>query len=300
MESAGTTITSRTRHPRLKRRSDQMVGNAHGGAGGQHRDHADLEAEHGEQRGDGQHQGRQVDAARDRHVQASAPARSPYRNSANSVCSANQIARLRITPTTAAVIAASAADSALLPRRVSTKGAPRKIHRKQGTKVTQVVSTPPSAPASSGGRLPGLAEGAHEADELHDHDQRPGRRLGHAQAVQHLAGPQPAIGLDGRLGDIGQHRVGAAEGDHRHLGEEHGDLAEHVARPQRSAAGPATGPSQSTRHTAATLSDQASPGRACAGSSSPSAVSASATTLPLPGPWPPPARKAGRPARPPR
>jgi hypothetical protein len=37
----------------------------------------------------------------------------------NSVCSANQIDRLRITPTTAAVIAVSAPASPLLPRNVS-------------------------------------------------------------------------------------------------------------------------------------------------------------------------------------
>src|SRR5882762_3649619 len=55
--------------------------------------------------------------------------------SRNTVCSANQTDRLRITPTTAAVIAVSAPASPLLPRRVSTNGAPRKIQRKQGVKV---------------------------------------------------------------------------------------------------------------------------------------------------------------------
>ena len=40
----------------------------------------------------------------------------------NSVCSANQIDRLRITPTTAAVIAVSAPASPLLPRSVSMIG----------------------------------------------------------------------------------------------------------------------------------------------------------------------------------
>ena len=96
-------------------------------------------------------------------------------------------------------------------------GAPRKIHRKQGTKVTQVVSRPPSTPASSGGSPRRIAERAQEADELGDHDQRAGRRLGHAQAVEHLARLQPAEGLHRLLRHIGQHRVGAAEGHHRHL-----------------------------------------------------------------------------------
>ena len=60
-----------------------------------------------------------------------------------------------MTPTTAAVIADSAPASALLPRSVSMKGAPRKIQRKQGVKVTQVASRPPSVPASIGGSAPG-------------------------------------------------------------------------------------------------------------------------------------------------
>ena len=134
------------------------------------------------------------------------------------------------------------------------KGAPRKMNRKHGTKVTQVASRPPSIPAVSGRERSGIAERAHEADELQDHDERAGRRLGHAEAVEHLAGLQPAVVLDRLLGDIGQDRVGAAEGHHRHGGEEDRDLAEHVARPSvaRSAA---TGTSHRARQTADTRSD---------------------------------------------
>jgi hypothetical protein len=127
---------------------------------------------------------------------------------------------LRITPTTAAVIAASAPASARLSRSRSTKGAPRKIHRKHGVKVTQVVSRPPSVPASSGGQPARVAERAHEADELGDHDQRPRRRLGHAEPVQHLARRQPAVVLHRLLRDVGEHRIGAAEGDDGHDAEE--------------------------------------------------------------------------------
>src|SRR6476661_11294207 len=75
--------------------------------------------------------------------------------SRNTVGSANQIDRLRIKQTTAAVIAVSAPASPLLPRRVSMKGAPRKIQRKHGVKVTQVASKPPSVPASIGDSVPG-------------------------------------------------------------------------------------------------------------------------------------------------
>src|SRR5919199_3474101 len=139
---------------------------------------------------------------------------------------ANQTARLRITPTTAAVIAESAALRALLPRIFSTYGAPRKIHRKHGVNVTQVASRPPSVPATSGFSAPGSRNAPMKPTNWST--MMPRRRLGHAEPVQHLARREPVVTLDGLLGDVGQHRVGAAEGDHRHLGEEQGDLAEHV------------------------------------------------------------------------
>src|SRR5262245_24146329 len=70
-------------------------------------------------------------------------------------CTANQIARLSTTPTTAAVIADSAAFRLLLLRKDSMKGAPRKIHRKHGVNVTQVASKPPQVPATIGDSVPG-------------------------------------------------------------------------------------------------------------------------------------------------
>src|SRR5262249_30510337 len=75
--------------------------------------------------------------------------------SRNTVWIANQMARFKTTPTTAAVMAESAALSALLPRNASTNGAPRKIQRKQGVNVTQVASKPPSVPAIMGASGPG-------------------------------------------------------------------------------------------------------------------------------------------------
>src|SRR5207249_7448118 len=72
----------------------------------------------------------------------------------NTAWIANQTARFSTTPTTAAVIADKAPLSALLPRNVSMNGAPRKIQRKEGMKVTQVASKPPSVPASIGGSEP--------------------------------------------------------------------------------------------------------------------------------------------------
>ena len=50
-----------------------------------------------------------------------------------------------MTPTTAAVIAASAPASRRLPRSSSIKGAPAKIHSSEGTKVTHVVIAAPSS-----------------------------------------------------------------------------------------------------------------------------------------------------------
>ena len=68
----------------------------------------------------------------------------------NRTCSANQTVRLRMTPTTAAVMAASAPDSLWLERSCSTNGAPAKIHSIEGVKVTQVVMAAPSTPAMIG------------------------------------------------------------------------------------------------------------------------------------------------------
>ena len=60
-----------------------------------------------------------------------------------------------MTPTTAAVIPVSAADSDRLPRSRSTYGAPRKMNTKHGTNVTQVVSSAARTAATHGFRLPG-------------------------------------------------------------------------------------------------------------------------------------------------
>ena len=98
-----------------------------------------------------------------------------------------------MTPTTAAVIAASAPASRRLPRSSSMNGAPAKIHSIDGTKVTQVVSAAPSSPAVSGENGAGVAEGGEEADELRHQDQRAGRGFGKAEAVDHFRRGQPAV-----------------------------------------------------------------------------------------------------------
>jgi hypothetical protein len=70
--------------------------------------------------------------------------------------------------------------------------------------------------------------GGQEADELHDHDERSGGGLGHAEPVQHLAGLEPVVGFDCLLRHVGEHGIGAAKGDNGHLGEEGADSAEGV------------------------------------------------------------------------
>ena len=93
-----------------------------------------------------------------------------------------------------------------------------------------------------------MPEGRQEADELHHHDQRPRGGLGHAEPVEHLAGLEPAIGLDRLLRHVGEHGIGAAEGDDGHLREEDADIAEDVDRCRAAPAMIAiTGTSQSAK-----------------------------------------------------
>ena len=71
--------------------------------------------------------------------------------------SPNHTARLRTTPTIAAVIAESAVANFTLPRNLSMCGPPRKIQRKQGVNVAQVVSNAPELRREAGADLPDAA-----------------------------------------------------------------------------------------------------------------------------------------------
>src|SRR5215831_18286224 len=99
---------------------------------------------------------------------------SPYQRSGmvsrKIVCSANQIARLRMTPTTAAVMPARAPDNGLLSRKRSMKGAPSPIHKKHGEGRPGRQQSAQGA-GEQGRQRAGVAVRRHEADELHDHDQ---------------------------------------------------------------------------------------------------------------------------------
>ena len=166
-------------------------------------------------------------------------------------------------------------------------------------KVTQVASRPPSAPAVIGDKRAGIAEGGHEAHELQDHDQRSGRGLGHAEAVQHLARPKPVVVLDRLLRDIGQHRVGAAEGHHRHLREEDRDLAEDVAGPERPAGRRRPAPATARARWRWRAAHAPTVGRAWAGKFlAEQAIGVAPASLPPCWPWPPPTWNCGQPGAP--
>ena len=206
--------------------------------------------------------------------------------------------RLRMTPTTAAVIADSAPASALLPRSVSMIGRaeedPEEARRERHPGREQAAERA----GEQRRQRAGIAKRRHEADELQHHDQRAGRRLRHAEAVEHLARRQPVIVLDRLLRDIGQHRIGAAERHHRHLAEEHRDLAEDVVPARATTSSSATGTSHSASQIAATRSAARRFGRACVGHVvAEQAVDRRGACAP---PCPPPREMPARPARAPK
>ena len=79
------------------------------------RDHADLEAEDRNRRAERQNETPNIEACQDRRVKAEAKSADMARGAKHRV-NCDQIARLRMTPTTAAVIAESAPARGLLPR----------------------------------------------------------------------------------------------------------------------------------------------------------------------------------------
>ena len=175
------------------------------------------------------------------------------------------------------------------------KGAPRKIQRKQGVKVTQVASRPPSVPASSGDSVPGSRKAARKPTNCSTMISGPGVVSAMPRPSSISPRLQPVIVLDRLLRDIGEHRIGAAEGDHRHLAEEQRDLAEHVGRAERRAAAPRPAPARAAARRAATLqrAGECSDGRGRA-IPSPSRLSAVGGRL-LPPPCRAPAANSGRP-----
>src|SRR5664279_1631056 len=60
------------------------------------------------------------------------------------VCQAKKVARFRITPTTAAVMAVSGAVNLSSPRVASTMGPPERMNRKDGRKVKKVATAAPA------------------------------------------------------------------------------------------------------------------------------------------------------------
>ena len=150
-----------------------------------------------------------------------------------------------MTPTTAAVIAASAPDSRRLARSGSMNGAPAKIHSIDGVNVTHVVIAAPRTPtAARTVERRCVAVGREESDKLRYQDQRPGRGPGEAEPIDHFRCSHPMVRLDRLLGHIGQQRIGAAEAHHRELGEEHADRDQHVVGAERQRGQPHRRPPQ--------------------------------------------------------
>ena len=118
---------------------------------GHHLDQAAVQPERQHRRDDRERGRLQVERERIEREPAQRAGVHFGRPAPNSTCSANQTVRLRITPTTAAVIAASAPERWRLRAQCSTNGAPAKIHSIEGVNVTHVVIAAPRMPAVTGG-----------------------------------------------------------------------------------------------------------------------------------------------------
>ena len=164
--------------------------------------------------------------------------------------------------------------------------------------VTQVASRPPSVPASIGESAPGSRKAAMKPTNWSTMISGPGVVSAIPRPSSISPGLQPAVVLDGLLRHIGQYGVGPAERDHRHLGEEHGDLAEHIADAKQHKQGDDRREPQREPHGghAQALGDARA--RVVGQILAKQAIGVAAAFSG--GPCPPPTWNAGRPARPPR
>ena len=128
-------------------------------------------------------------------------------------------------------MAVSGAVKPSLPWVASTSGPPARMKTKRRQEGEEGHDTGAGDAGEEQGVGPEHAcrPAADEADEGHHHDQRPGRGFAQRQAVDHLRPGQPVVVLDRALVDVGQHRVGAAEGQQRGLGEEPAHLRQRAA-----------------------------------------------------------------------
>ncbi len=129
------------------------------------------------------------------------------------VCSAKYAARLAMTPTTAALIPVSAADSAWFPRSFSTDGAPTRMNKKEGTNVAQVVIRAPSVAATHGSNSPGSRYAETNATKETTRISGPGVVSASARPTHHFGGVKPTVGVNGLLRYVGQSRISTAKGN---------------------------------------------------------------------------------------
>ena len=165
-------------------------------------------------------------SAASRAITAAGHSKVPDQPCGQSTCQAKNRARLTITPTTAAVMPVSGAVNFSSLWVDSTSGPPAKDEqerRQEGKPGDQRRRQR----ATDKGRLGAeyrLHIGTDEADKRHHHDQRPRRGFPQRQTINHLRRRQPAVMPHCALIDVRQHRIGAAEGEQRRLGEEPGHL----------------------------------------------------------------------------
>jgi hypothetical protein len=141
---------------------------------------------------------------------------------------AKNSARFRITPTTAAVMADSGAVKPSLPCVASTSGPPARMKTKLGRKVKKVTTAGRQRRArnSASGPSTCLVQPPTKPTKATTMISGPGVVSPSARPSIICVAAEPLVLLHRPLVDIGQHRIGAAEGQQRRLGEEPAHLRE--------------------------------------------------------------------------
>src|SRR6266481_824943 len=96
----------------------------------------------------------------------------PEKPAGQNTCQAKNTARLRITPTTAAVIPVRGAVNCRFPCVDSTSGPPRRMKRKDGRNVKKVATSAPKQPARAERRDPDREENREDEGKVSPAEQR--------------------------------------------------------------------------------------------------------------------------------
>src|SRR5262249_17495147 len=142
-------------------RSRQIEDDAGHRTGQKRRDHTGLEPEDCDHRGGRQKQRPGIDARNRRHIKGQTEA-AQMPDLVKPGVQGKPDSQIEDHTNDGRVMPASAPFRGLLSRSRSIKGAPRPIHKKQGTNVHQVASSPPRVPATIGGSEPGCRNAARK------------------------------------------------------------------------------------------------------------------------------------------